>query len=110
MHSATVVSSIAEDVSIGDVGLAGIVTLIILLILSGKLITRRAHDDAIAAERRAAEAERVDKEYWRATAGTRDEALRIALEHTRELMEFNDTVDHFFRSIPKPDERGDEPA
>lgn len=94
-----------EHLPITVIGPGALLTLVVLLILTGKLIPRRTYDDM-----------RDDRDHWR-TAQALSEAARLeAAGQVKELLEHARTTDAFIRSIgqaagiehPPPREAGHE--
>ncbi|MGW0578595.1 hypothetical protein ACWD25_22100 [Streptomyces sp. NPDC002920] len=84
----------------GDAGAAALLVLVVLLILTGRLIPRRTHEDVIA-----------DRDNWR-TAFMESEAVRQReSQQVEELLEMAKLGGHILNSLPKPgtEEVNDDP-
>lgn len=79
-------------------GLAGLVTLSVLLVLFGRLIPRSWHAETIADK---------DKqiEYLKAALETEVERGRVRDGQVSELLEHARTTNAFIRALPRPAER-----
>lgn len=74
-----------------DAGLGALLTLVILLILTGRLIPRRTHEDVLA-----------DRDNWR-QAFRESEALRkVEHEQVEELLEMAKLGSHILTALPRP--------
>lgn len=76
------------NLSIGDVGFAGLVSLAIYLIYTGRLVPRRHLDDT-----------RQDRDAWRSTAETQSGTITEISHQLEKLLEYAKTSDHLIRSI-----------
>lgn len=56
------------------------------VVITGRLITRRQHDEAIAAERRAAEAEQRRADDWRQAAAAADARADLHGQQLAEIL------------------------
>jgi len=82
----------------GGAGLGALLTLVILLILTGKLIPRRTHEDVIA-----------DRDNWRQAYLESEKARKVEHEQTGELLEMARLGGHILTALPHPghaDEEG----
>ncbi|WP_432027474.1 hypothetical protein [Streptomyces sp. 1222.5] len=80
----------------GGAGLGALLTLVVLLILTGRLIPRRTHEDAIA-----------DRDNWRSAFLESEKARRVEHEQVEELLELAKLGGHILTALPhpgKPDE------
>lgn len=76
------------NLSIGDVGFAGLVSLAIYMIYTGRLVPRRHLDDT-----------RQDRDSWKQAYQTNEKTL-VELSHQMgQLLEYAKTSDHLIRSI-----------
>lgn len=73
-----------------DVGLGALLTLTILLILTGKLVPRRTHEDVIA-----------DRDNWRQAYLESERARKAEHEQTGELMEMARLGGHILTALPR---------
>jgi hypothetical protein len=97
-HSGTdLVSFLGFDPS--ALGLTGFVSLTIVSIVRGWLVPRKQHDDIIR-----------DRNHYRDALEKSEEARHILSQQLDQALEFTKTVDHILRSLPRPDERRDEPT
>ena len=81
------------------IGLTGFVSLIIVSIIRGWLIPRKQYEDILA-----------DRDHWRAALEKSEEARHLLTQQLDQTLALTKTVDHVLRSLPRPDERRDEPA
>lgn len=72
-------------------GAAGLVTLIVVLILTGRLVPRRTYEDM-----------REERDTWRAAHKVSEEARHLEQEHTGELLELSRTAIPLLRALPNP--------
>ncbi|MET9909666.1 hypothetical protein ABZZ74_23175 [Streptomyces sp. NPDC006476] len=85
-------------INASDAGLGALLTLVILLILTGKLIPRRTHEDVIA-----------DRDNWRSAYLESEKARKVEHEQTGELLEMARLGGHILTALPHPghaDEEG----
>ncbi|MCX4816787.1 hypothetical protein OG601_47565 [Streptomyces sp. NBC_01239] len=74
-----------------DVGLGALLTLAVLLILTGKLVPRRTHEDVIA-----------DRDNWRQAYLESEKARKAEHEQTGELLEMAKLGGHILTALPHP--------
>ncbi|MGW1134437.1 hypothetical protein [Streptomyces griseoluteus] len=73
-----------------DAGLGALLTLVVLLILTGRLVPRRTHEDALS-----------DRDNWR-QAFLESEALRkVEREQVEELLELAKLGGHILTALPR---------
>lgn len=72
-------------------GAAALLTLVILLILTGRLIPRRTHEDVIA-----------DRDNWRSAFLQSEAARRVEHDQTEELLEMAKLGGHILTALPHP--------
>jgi hypothetical protein len=75
----------------GDAGLGALLTLVILLILTGRLVPRRTHEDALA-----------DRDNWRQAFLESEAARKVEHEQTGELLEMAKLGEHILTALPRP--------
>lgn len=74
-----------------DAGLGALLTLVILLILTGRLIPRRTHEDVIA-----------DRDNWRSAFLQSEAARKQEHDQTEELLELAKLGGHILTALPGP--------
>ena len=72
-------------------GAAALLALVILLILTGRLIPRRTHEDVIA-----------DRDNWRSAFLQSEAARRVEHDQTEELLEMAKLGGHILTALPRP--------
>ncbi len=82
---------IISGLSVTDLGATGIVVLVVLMILTGRLIPRKQLDD-----------ERTEKDYWRAAHTTSEEARRMQTQQLTDVLEGLSTMQATIRALPLP--------
>lgn len=91
------------SISVVQGGAAGLVALIVLMVLTGKLVTRSALEDARAdRDARLAEA-RAEIAQWQAAARTTMETNSVQAGQIEQLMEVARTAEHLIRALPHVD-------
>ncbi len=75
----------------GDAGAAALLVLVVLLILTGRLIPRRTHEDVLA-----------DRERWRQAFLESEAARKVEHEQTGELLEMAKLGGHILTALPHP--------
>lgn len=78
-------------------GAAALLTLVILLILTGRLIPRRTHEDVIA-----------DRDNWRSAFLQSEAARRVEHDQTEELLEMAKLSGHILTALPHPGKADEE--
>lgn len=78
-------------------GAAGLLALVILLILTGRLIPRRTHEDVIA-----------DRDNWRSAFLQSEAARRVEHDQTEELLEMAKLSGHILTALPHPGKAAEE--
>ncbi|WP_405747875.1 hypothetical protein [Streptomyces canus] len=74
-----------------DAGLGALLTLVILLILTGRLVPRRTHEDALT-----------DRDNWRTAYLESEKARKVEHEQTGELLEMAKLGGHILTALPHP--------
>ncbi|MCY0919595.1 MULTISPECIES: hypothetical protein [unclassified Streptomyces] len=80
-------------VSPTDLGAAGLVVLVVLLILTGRLVPRSTLLDM-----------REERDTWRSAHGKSEAARQAEREMTTELLELSRTAGHVLTSLPRSTE------
>jgi hypothetical protein len=75
----------------GGAGLGALLSLVVLLILTGRLIPRRTHEDAIA-----------DRDNWRSAFLESEAARKVEHEQVEELLELAKLGGHILTALPQP--------
>ncbi|CUW31799.1 hypothetical protein [Streptomyces reticuli] len=78
-------------ITASDAGLGALLTLVVLLILTGRLVPRRTHEDALA-----------DRDNWRAAYLESEAARKVEHEHVAELLEMAKIGGHILTALPHP--------
>ncbi|MEV5347214.1 hypothetical protein [Streptomyces achromogenes] len=81
----------------GDAGLGAILTLVILFILTGRLVPRKTHEDALA-----------DRDRWREAFLQSEAARQLEHEQTEELLEMARLGGHILTALPHPGKADEE--
>lgn len=85
-----------------DIGAVGLVALVVLMILTGRLIPKSTHDRELeAADKRTADAVRRGDE-WKQTAKATEEVNAIVRAQNTELIDANKVVKAFLQSAGPP--------
>ncbi|TXS39701.1 hypothetical protein [Streptomyces sp. t39] len=88
---------------VGDAGAIGLVVIVVLLILTGRLVPRSTVED-VRADRDARLAELTsERDTWRDAHKESEVARQVAQGQVGELLELSRTADHLLRSLPQPD-------
>lgn len=88
-------------INASDAGAAGIVILVVLLILLGRLVPRAVLQD-VRSDRDARLAEiATERDTWRAAHLESEAARQVAQGQVGELLELSRTADHLLRSLPQ---------
>ncbi len=72
-----------------DAGAVALLTLVVLLVLTGRLVPRRTHEDTIA-----------DRDNWRAAYLESEKARRAEHEQVEELLEMAKLGGHILTALP----------
>lgn len=80
-----------------DVGLGALLTLVILLILTGRLIPRRTHEDVLA-----------DRDNWRQAYLESEKARTVEHQQTGELLEMARLGGHILTALPSSGQQSEE--
>lgn len=75
-------------------GAAGLLCLVVVMVLTGRLVPRSALEDA-----------RADRDYWRAAHAEEVSARQAERGLTNELLEVARTADHVLASLPQAADR-----
>ena len=75
----------------GGAGLGALLTLVVLLILTGRLVPRRTHEDVIA-----------DRDNWRQAFLQSEAARKEEHDQTEELLELAKLGGHILTALPRP--------
>jgi hypothetical protein len=81
-----------------DLGAAGLLVLVVLLILTGRLVPRTTLVDM-----------REERDTWRAAHGESERARQAEREQVTELLELSRTAGHVLTSLPRAKEVDDAP-
>jgi hypothetical protein len=82
----------------GDAGAVTLLVVVVLLILTGRLVPRRTHEDAIA-----------DRDNWRQAFLESEAARKVEHEQMAELLEMAKLGEHILTALPqvrRADEEG----
>lgn len=82
---------IISGLSVTDLGATGIVVLVVLMILTGRLVTRKQLED-----------ERTEKNYWRSAHTVSEEARRMQAQQLTEVLEGLSATQAIIRALPLP--------
>ncbi|MFF0777105.1 hypothetical protein [Streptomyces sp. NPDC003720] len=74
-----------------DAGLGALLTLVVLFILTGRLIPRRTHEDALS-----------DRDNWRSAFMESEAARKVEHEQVEELLELAKLGGHILTALPQP--------
>lgn len=80
-----------------DAGAAALLTLVVLLILTGKLVPRRTHEDLLA-----------DRDTWRQAFLESEAARKVEHEQVEELLELAKLGGHILTALPQPGKADEE--
>jgi acyl CoA:acetate/3-ketoacid CoA transferase alpha subunit len=80
-----------------DAGAVVLLTLVVLLILTGRLIPRRTHEDVLA-----------DRDNWRQAYLESEKARTVEHQQTGELLEMARLGGHILTALPTPGQTGEE--
>ena len=84
-------------INASDIGLGALLTLVILLILTGKLVPRRTHEDVLA-----------DRDNWRQAYLESEKARRVEHDQTEDLLEMAKLGGHILTALPRPGQADEE--
>lgn len=84
-------------INASDAGLGALLTLVILLILTGKLIPRRTHEDVLT-----------DRDNWRQAYLESEKARKVEHDQTGDLLEMAKLNTHILTALPHPGRADDE--
>lgn len=80
-----------EGLPLADIGYGAIVTLVILLVLTGKLVPRRVLEDAFR-----------QRDNWQAAAERKDETIGVLSQQVGELvLEHAKSTEQLIRALPQ---------
>ncbi|MFM9703579.1 hypothetical protein [Streptomyces galilaeus] len=74
-----------------DAGAVALLTLVVLFILTGRLIPRRTHEDALA-----------DRDNWRKAFLESEAARKVEHEQVGDLLEMAQLNTHILTALPRP--------
>jgi hypothetical protein len=75
----------------GDAGAVTLLVVVVLLVLTGRLIPRRTHEDALA-----------DRDNWRSAFFESEAARKVEHEQVEELLEMAKLGGHILTALPRP--------
>ncbi|MET9222304.1 hypothetical protein ABZX65_26560 [Streptomyces sp. NPDC003300] len=78
-------------VSVAQGGAVGLLALVVLMVLTGRLVPRRTYDDLLR-----------ERDTWRETAQAAEEVTRVQQRQVGELLELSRTAGHVLTSLPHP--------
>ncbi|CAM5604594.1 hypothetical protein [Streptomyces coeruleorubidus] len=81
----------------GDAGAVTLLVVVVLLILTGRLIPRRTHEDALA-----------DRDNWRQAFLESESARKVEHEQVEELLELAKLGGHILTALPRPGQADEE--
>jgi hypothetical protein len=81
----------------GDAGAVALLVIVVLLILNGRLIPRRTHEDVIT-----------DRDNWRQAYLQSEAARKLEHEQTGELLEMAKLGGHILTALPHPGHAAEE--
>lgn len=79
------------------IGLGALLTLVVLLILTGRLVPRRTHEDALS-----------DRDNWRSAFMESEAARKVEHEQVEELLEMAKLGGHILTALPRPGKADEE--
>jgi hypothetical protein len=80
-----------------DAGAVALLTLVVLFILTGRLVPRKTHEDALA-----------DRDNWRQAYLESEAARKVEHEQTGELLEMARLGGHILTALPRPGQTDEE--
>ncbi|CAM5627983.1 hypothetical protein STENM36S_07629 [Streptomyces tendae] len=84
-------------INVADGGAVGLLILVFLSVVTGRLIPRRTHEDALA-----------DRDKWRQAFLESEAARKVEHEQTGELLEMAKLGGHLLTALPHPGQQDDE--
>ncbi|MEU6543865.1 hypothetical protein [Streptomyces sp. NPDC046859] len=81
----------------GDAGAVALLVIVVLLILTGRLVPRKTHEDALA-----------DRDNWRAAYLESEASRKVEHEQTGELLEMAKLGGHILTALPHPGQADEE--
>lgn len=84
-------------INAGNAGAVALLTLVVLLILTGRLVPRRTHEDTLA-----------DRDTWRKAFMESEAARKVEHEQVEELLELAKLGGHILTALPQPGKTGEE--
>ncbi|MBL3664554.1 hypothetical protein JL475_00640 [Streptomyces sp. M2CJ-2] len=84
-------------INIIDGGAVGLLVLVFLYVVTGRLVPRKTHEDALA-----------DRDNWRAAFLESEAARKVEHEQTGELLEMARLGGHLLTALPPPPHPGEE--
>ena len=88
--------------AIGSVGSSGILGLVVVFILRGRLVPRRVLEDAVTALNRVVDGVSKERDTWREVALSKDATIKAQADALDDAMEIGRTVGHVVNSLPRP--------
>jgi hypothetical protein len=80
-----------------DAGAVALLTLVVLFILTGRLVPRKTHEDALT-----------DRDNWRQAYLESEAARKVEHEQTGELLEMARLGGHILTALPRPGQADEE--
>ncbi|MFD8199963.1 hypothetical protein [Streptomyces sp. NPDC059701] len=84
-------------INASDAGLGALLSLVILLVLTGRLVPRRTHEDVLT-----------DRDNWRQAYLESEAARRVEHEQTGELLEMAKLGGHILTALPRAGQADEE--
>ncbi len=78
-------------INASDAGLGALLTLVVLLILTGRLVPRRTHEDVLT-----------DRDNWRQAYLESEKARKVEHDQTEDLLEMAKLGGHILTALPRP--------
>ena len=82
---------VAELGGWASLGATGILAIVVMMVLTGKLIPRQPYLDMMQ-----------ERDYWRTAHTASEEGRRMLAEQNKELMEVGRTTKHVVHALPLP--------
>lgn len=95
------------DVPILQVSAAALVGVVCMLILTGRLVTRKAQEDLLKDKDKQIEAANKETAFWRKAWETEQRARKIESGHVGQLLEVAHTTTQVLSALPPPAEDPD---
>ncbi|WP_416476905.1 hypothetical protein [Streptomyces sp. LKA04] len=84
-------------INVADGGAVGLLILVFLSVVTGRLIPRKTHEDALA-----------DRDNWRAAYLESEAARKVEHEQTGELLEMAQISGRILTALPRPGQQDEE--